>query len=153
MLLTLVFLLVLGLLLLFLELFVVPGVTFVGIAGTIFLGVAIFYIFAIYGAVTGWLSVAAISLFSAFVIVRSIRSRFWTKFSLKEAIDSKVNVVAAGEITVGMEGVTVSALRPMGSARFQGKLYEVQVEDGLIDSGQAVVVVGYVDQKIIVKPL
>ena len=152
MLLTLVFLLVLGLLLLFLELFVVPGVTFVGIAGTIFLGVAIFYIFSIYGAVAGWLSVAVITLLSVFVIVRSIRSRFWTKFSLKEAIDGKVNVVEAGEISMGMEGVTVSALRPMGTARFHGKMYEVQVEDGLIDSGKAVVVVGYADQKIIVKP-
>ncbi len=153
MLITLVFLLALGLLLLFLELFVVPGVTFVGIAGTLFLGVAIFYIFSIYGAVTGWLSVAAITLLSAFVIVRSIRSRFWTKFSLKDAIDSKVNVLDAGEITVGMQGEAVSALRPMGTARFQNKLYEVLAEDGLINSGQAVEVVGFSDQKIIVKPL
>jgi len=153
MLLTLVFLLVLGLLLLFLELFVVPGVTFVGIAGALFLGVAIYYIFSIYGTLAGVISVTVLSLVSAYVIVRSIRTRFWRRFSLKEAIDSKVNVVEVGEIAMGMQGVAVSALRPMGTARFHNKLYEVLAEDGLIDSGQAIQVVSFNDQKIIVKPL
>lgn len=153
MLLTLVFLIVLGLLLLFLELFVVPGVTFVGIAGAIFLAVAIYHIFSLYGTAVGLISVAVLSLLSVYVIVRSIRTRFWRRFSLKEAIDSKVNVVEAGEIMVGMQGEAISALRPMGTARFHNKLYEVLTEEGLIDSGQAVVVVSFNDQKIIVKPL
>lgn len=153
MLLTLVFLIVLGLLLLFLELFVVPGVTFVGIAGALFLGVAVYYIFDIYGAIVGWLSVAVLTLLSTYVIVRSIRSRFWRRFSLKEAIDGKVNEVAFGEIYPGLEGLTISSLRPMGTARFNNKPYEVMAEDGLVDSGKAVVVVSYTDQKIIVKPL
>jgi len=92
-------------------------------------------------------------LLSAYVIVRSIRTRFWRRFSLKEAIDSKVNVVEDGEIVIGMQGVAVSTLRPMGTARFHNKLYEVLAEDGLIDSGQAIQVVSFNDQKIIVKPL
>ncbi len=153
MLLTLAFLILLGLFLLFVELFVVPGITFVGIIGTLLLAVAIYFIFDMYGQTAGISSLVAVTGLSGFVIYRSVQTRFWKRFSLKDAIESKVNDRAAGEITVGMEGETISALRPMGTARFHGTTYEVQIADGMLDAGHKIVVVNADDQKIIVKPI
>lgn len=150
---TLIFLVLLGLFLLFLELFVVPGVTFVGLAGALFLGAAIYFIFDLYGSSYGILSLVLTSILSAFVIYRSVKTRFWKKFSLNEAIDAKVNEIDDIEALQGQQGKAISALRPSGKAMIHGKLIEVQVADGFVDAGTAVEVVLISDQKVYVKPI
>lgn len=150
---TLIFLVLLGLFLLFLELFVVPGVTFVGIAGALFLGAAIYFIFDLYGSSYGILSLILTSILSAAVIYRSVKTRFWKKFSLNQAIDAKVNEIENIEALIGQQGKALSALRPSGKALINGQLLEVQVADGFVDAASVIEVVSVNDKKVYVKPI
>ena len=82
-----------------------------------------------------------------------LREKTWRKFSLKEDISSQVNKEVE-KVSVGDEGVTLSRLAPIGSARFESISCEVKSHDGsMLASGTAVVVVAIVDNQVLVKPV
>lgn len=53
---------------------------------------------------------------------------------------------------VGSHGVTITALRPVGFVRIDGRRYDALAEDGLIEAEQSVVVVGELDGTLKVRP-
>jgi len=69
---------------------------------------------------------------------------------LETEIDSKVNVPDQN-ITVGMEGRTISRLAPAGKAIFEHSTEEVFSQHDFIDENQVVVVTKIDGSKIIVK--
>lgn len=154
MILTIVFLILLGLLLLFAELFVVPGVTIVGIAGLLFLGAGVWFTYDAFGFWAGNIALVLTIGVSAVVLIRSFRSRFWEKFQLTDAINSKANdddekdenPVALDEI-----GLALSALRPTGTARFGKRIREVECISGFAAAGQSIQVIRREGNKIYVK--
>jgi membrane-bound ClpP family serine protease len=52
-----------------------------------------------------------------------------------------------------MEGKSVSDLRPIGTAEFLDKLYEVQTNGTYLEAGTRVAITNLVDNKIIVKSI
>ncbi len=149
---TLIFLVLLGLFLLFLELFIVPGVTFVGIAGIILLGFGIYYVYALYGALVGNISLLVTGALSVFVIVRSVKTRFWKRFSLDEQIDAKANELPVS-IQLGETAVTLSRMRPSGTIKIHDFEVEAELIDGFAEPGTAVEIVSVDGMKILVKKL
>lgn len=148
----LLFAILLGLALLFAELFIVPGVTVVGVAGLLFLGVGVWQIYEQYGNTAGHLSLVVLSLVSAWVVWKALRTKFWKNFELNQQIDSKTTADAeALGLVSGQEGKAMSALRPMGKARFGTTEVEVESVDGWIDQGLNVKIVALEGQKVFVK--
>ena len=84
-------------------------------------------------------------------VVYSFRSGAWERYSLKSAIQSKVNEGLYDQLTIGQEGVTVSVLRPFGKAEFEGKEFEVSTIGDYIESGNPVRIIKVAPNKIFVE--
>jgi membrane-bound ClpP family serine protease len=78
-----VLLLVVGLLLLMAEVFLVPGVTFIGIAGIMLMVVGIWMAYSEYGQPIGhYILIASLSL-TIIVLLRAFRTGFWAALHSK----------------------------------------------------------------------
>lgn len=145
-------LIIVGLLLLFTEILLVPGVGFAGILGLLSLTGSCVYAFTQMGNTEGTI-VFAINM--ALIIALSIyvlRAKTWKRLSLDTNIDSKAVDPEQG-LAVGDRGVTSSRLAPMGTVRFQNGNLEVKALEGMIDSNVEVEVVLIEDGKTYVKPV
>jgi len=129
-----------GLILLLLEILVIPGVGFAGTIGFGLIGVAVWQAFATHGTSIGVITVIIVVAVSIGLIILALKSKTWSRLSLKNSINSKVNVVAEGDIKVGDIGITVGRLAPMGKAEFNNKYFEVKTNGDFVDQQQQVVV-------------
>lgn len=144
-------LIVLGIVLILLEFFVVPGITVAGIGGLILLisGVALSY--SKYGTPGGHYLLAGTVLSLIFVIYFSFKSKTWKKISLNTVIDSKVKEDLSSKFKIGDNGTSVSRLSPSGTVSIKGELVEVESRSGLIDENEQVEIIKISGNKIIVK--
>lgn len=131
-------LLAIGLTLLVAEIVFIPGATVVGLLGLIFTAVAIYVTFKHFGSETGFYVLGGTGVVTVISLWYSFSSGAWTKFSLKDVSDSKVNEGQLDNLAPGLEGLTISALRPSGSAEFQLKTYEVRTTGAYVEPGQKV---------------
>lgn len=147
-----VLLVVLGLVFLFAELLLLPGLSVGAFLSLICYGGALYVAFDRYSTATGVWCIAAIVVLSLIVIVISLRSKTWRRLSLEQKITSSSgNDVSA--VSVGERGRSVSRLAPVGRAEFGGRIYEAKSQTGYIDAGAEVEVVGFDDFSLIVKPI
>lgn len=145
-------LIVLGLVFLFAELLLLPGLSVGAFLSLVCYGGAIYVAFDRYSVSTGVWSVAVILVLSLIVVVVSLRAKTWRKLSLEQRItSSSKNDVSAVE--VGDRGRSLSRLAPVGRAEFAGRAYEAKSQGGYIDAGVEVEVVGFDDFSLIVKPI
>jgi membrane-bound ClpP family serine protease len=143
-------LLLLGLVLLFVELFLVSGV---GIAG--FLGIAAFvwasvHAFNTLGPTEGGIVTAISVILVGLAVVYALRSKTWQRFELGSVIGNTPRTDA--KVSVGDTGTTISRIAPMGTARIGDITCEVRSVSGMIDPGTEIVVTSVTDHKITVKP-
>ena len=143
---------IVGLVLLLSEIFLIPGVGVAGVLGVLSLGGACYYVFYEFGVLAGAIFTAAILVVLIALIIYTIKSRAWKKLALDTSIDSKVQNIEEAPLAVGDSGRAVTRLAPIGTARFEGKSYEVKSLEGMIDAGTEVVIVMFEDNKIYVKP-
>lgn len=142
-----------GITLLIVEVIFIPGTTVVGLLGLLFLIAGVSFSYSHYGSETG-LYVLLLSLFAfAFALYRSFRKGAWKKFSLDKSIESRVNEGIAESLKPGAEGIAVSALRPAGSAEFDGKIFEVTTHGDYLAAGSRIRIVQVQGQMIIVEPV
>ena len=80
----------------------------------------------------------------------ALRAKTWKKLELDTVIDNKPEEENIG---VGDRGKAVTRICPMGTARINGKSYEVTALEGMIDAGSEVEVVHIENGKIYVKPV
>ena len=144
-------LIIIGLLLLFAEILLIPGVGIAGILGLVSLGGSCFYAFNQMGGTVGAIVTAVNVALVVGLSIYVLRAKTWKRLSLDTNIDSKA--VADTGLAVGDRGVTVSRLAPMGSARFDTELIEVKALEGFVDPEVEVEVVLMEDGKIYVKPV
>ncbi len=146
-------LIVLGLLLLFLELFVVPGITIAGIGGGLLLLGGVVLSFVEYGTAIGFITL--VSTFSLLIIglVYAFKSKTWKSIALNKAIDSKVNTLELDEVMAGDKGKAISRLAPMGKILINDQYYEAKSLNEFIEQESEVEVIKVNNGKIIVKPL
>lgn len=144
-------LIIIGLLLLFAEILLIPGVGIAGILGLVSLGGSCFYAFNQMGSTVGAIVTAVNVALVVGLSIYVLRAKTWKRLSLDTNIDSKA--VADTGLAVGDRGVTVSRLAPMGSVRFDTELVEVKALEGFVDPEVEVEIVLMEDGKIYVKPV
>lgn len=146
-------LVIIGLALVIAEIIFVPGTTIVGALGLAFLIAGVGLSFHYFGPETGWITTGTVGVVGGVVFYYSFKADVWGRFALKSSIDSKVNEGAMTALTPGQEGVTLSALRPVGKAEVDGKTYEVKTLGGYVASGQRIRIIQIESHQITVEPI
>ena len=142
--------LVIGLLLLFTEIAVVPGFGVAGILGVLALGggavAAWTELGPLWGGVTGGVSVLA----AAAMLVWLPKSRAGRKMVLEHSQAEAMSQQDQSAL-VGRRGTTVTPLRPIGRARFGTLEVDVMTEGEYIDSDQEVEVMTVEGPRVVVR--
>jgi len=144
-------LILVGLVLIFAEILLIPGVGVAGILGLLSMGGSCFYAFYEFGNVTGYIVTAVNVVLIVALSIWVLRAKTWKRMSLETSIDSKA--VESSVLAVGDRGKTLTRLAPMGSARFGDFVVEVKAVEGMLDPNIEVEVVLIEDNRIYVKPL
>ena len=142
-------LILVGLLLVFAEILIIPGVGIAGVLGLLAMGGSCAYAFIEMGNLTGVIVTSINAVLLVALTIWVLRAQTWKRLSLETNIDSKA-VVLEVEVTVGDKGKSVTRLAPMGTVRFGDKSLEATSIEGLIDPGVEVQVVAIEDSKIYV---
>lgn len=146
-------LLLIGLALIVVELIFIPGTTVVGVLGLIFAAAGIITAYKHFGRETGFYILLGASATTLVTLIYSFRSGAWSKFSLKGAIDSKVNEGITSTLNVGDEGVSLSVLRPIGKGEFNDKQYEVRTSGIYVENGKRIRITSIQANQIFVEPI
>ena len=141
----------LGIALILLEIFLIPGITVAGIAGAIFQVVAIYYAYSHLGAVGGTIAlISSLIVFGvAFVIL--VKSKALDTIALKTDIQSTVASGDSLKINEGDTGISVSRLNPMGKVKINNVTMEAKSLGEFIDEETEVVVVKVSSSQLVVR--
>lgn len=148
-----VILTLLGIILILCEILLIPGFGVAGVLGLLAQGGACFYAFNTFGTLTGAVVTFVNVALLVGCLVFALRAKTWKKFTLTARIDSKVQPDPDTVLAVGDRGRTVTRLSPIGTARIEGKTYEVKSLQGMLDAGTDIEVVLIEDNRIIVRPV
>ena len=124
------------------ELFVIPGISFAGIAALGCIIFANYYAFANLGTGAGFITLVV----SGVACVGSL-----VKLALKKDITSKIDNSAANKIKVGDMGITTTRLAQIGYAEIEGNIIEVKSTEGLLDEKTPIIVNRIADGTIFVE--
>ena len=138
-----------GLVLMFIEIMLIPGVGVAGILGVASMAASSVYAFVEVGATTGYVVTGINAVLLILLMVLALRAKTWERFSLKTRIEAKA-IVPESSLSSGDRGIAMTRLAPMGSVRFGDKVLEVTAYDSLVDAGQEVEVVFIDDKKVFV---
>jgi membrane-bound ClpP family serine protease len=132
---------VLGIALVIAEVLFIPGTTFVGLLGFLLIAFGVWRCFDTYGKLEG-ISLASASLITmALTFYAGYKKGVWKKFALNTENDVRLSQKALDDLQVGQQGITISVLRPSGTADFDGKRIEVQSLGEMIDVGRDITIV------------
>lgn len=145
-------LIIAGVALLIVEVIFIPGTTIVGMLGLVFILAGVLFGYNEFGSTTGNYILLGTGIIVSGALYVSFRKGAWKKFSLNTSMDSKVNEGMVSELTPGVEGLTVSALRPMGTAEFNGKIVEVKTNGDYLAPGSRIKIVLIQANDILVEP-
>ena len=147
-----VILILVGLVLIFAEVLLIPGVGVAGVLGLLSMGGSCYYAFTEFGNMTGAIVTAVNAALIAGLTIWVLRAKTWKRLTLETNIDAKA-VVPEVSVEVGQEGRTMTRLAPMGSARFGDNILEVTSYQGIIDSGVDVKVIAVDGIKVFVEQI
>lgn len=142
-------LILIGLVLIFAEVLIIPGVGIAGVLGVLSIGGSCYFAFHELGVMGGAIVTGVNALLLVLLTIWILRAKTWKKMTLDTNIDSRVNVPDI-DLSVGDRGRAVTRLAPMGTVRFGDSSVEVISQEGLIDAGTEVEVVLLEDKKIYV---
>lgn len=143
-------LILVGIVLILAEILLIPGVGVAGILGLLSLGGSCWYAFYEFGNMTGGIVTGLIALLIVLTTIYVLRAKTWKRMSLETNIDSKAVEDDSAYVSLGLRGVAVTRLAPMGVVRFGEKAVEVKAVEGIIDAGSEVEVMMIEDHKIYV---
>lgn len=144
-------LLIVGLLLILLEIFVLPGFI-AGVLGGLAVVVGIFQAYKTFGNQAGHITLASIIIASILILVLLFRSGTWKRLAVHDAIDSKVNIINEELIKQGVEGIAVTRLNPAGKGLFGDDVIEVHSMSGIVEKDTQIIVMKVNGYKVFVKP-
>ena len=143
-----------GLGLIFIEIFFVPGTTIVGLAGLSIWGIGITLTFMYFSKNIGLWVLGGSSMLCGSMIIYSFRAGFWKKFSLQEKHSAQVRRSGEAErnkLYIGMQGFAHSDLRPVGTGVFEHEYFEVTAQSKYIEA-QTPIEISHIKEHIYVKP-
>ncbi len=146
-----ILIILIGFILLFIEFFIIPGISVAGIASLVVFALGIFFGYHFHGKTTGniILIITGLTIIAFFIVM--IKLKAWHNIGLKSTIDSKVGVIGENDVKPGDEGTTVSKLAPMGKAIINGKIFEVSSFGNYIETNVNVIVTSVERNKIYVE--
>ena len=138
-------LIVLGLVLIVVEVYVVPGFNVVGLFGFLSIIFGIGYTFTTHGLTGGIVATIGTLGVGAALFYVLWRSGAWNRFVLTTSLGPDRTLTESSEQTrsryLGRSGVAVTPLRPAGVALIDGERLEVATEGEFIAAGSRVRVV------------
>lgn len=146
-------LILVGLILIFAEILLIPGVGIAGVLGLLSLGGSCFYAFTQIGTTAGAIVTTVNVVLVVALTIWVLRAKTWKKLTLETNIESKAVPSESTVVSVGDVGRTVTRLAPMGTVRFGQNAVEVKALEGLINPDVEVEVILIEDNRIYVKPL
>ncbi len=151
----LVVLFIVGLILISMEIFIVPGFGITGIGGLIAIFSSLFFLFPTANiALTVLATVLFISILATIVIIKFFgASRFWKRIALGESQTKERGYVVQidKETLIAKKGKVLSPLRPAGIIEIDGERLDVVSEGDFIESGQIVEIIKISGNRIVVK--
>jgi len=140
-----------GIILLLVEFFLIPGISIAGIGG--FLSIIISVIFAFKIKIWfGYLLTGFDGLILFLLLYFLFRKKTFDKIGLQEVIDGKVVIVDNNKVKVGDTGMTVTRLNPIGKVMVNNVIYEGKSLDGTyIDQNKEIEIVKILNNQLIVK--
>jgi membrane-bound ClpP family serine protease len=147
-----VLLILLGIILILIEIFFIPGVGFVGIVGFLLILVGIYFAYQI-DAMTGHLTLVGGAIASGVLGYFAFKPGTWTRVGVKSELKGKSKEDVSQQVSVGDRGKAVSRLAPMGKARFGTLLVEVSSPNEYIDEGSSIEILKIEGNKVLVKKL
>ncbi|MFT3737930.1 MAG: NfeD family protein [Breznakibacter sp.] len=148
-----VLLILVGIILLIIEWFMIPGITIAGIAGALFVIGGVVVTYQSYGASAGHWALFGTLVSLGLMLYISFRTKTWDRLALKSSIDSAVETVEEEKIAAGDKGMAVSRLNPVGKCVVNGTIVEAQCPGQFINENEEVEVVKVFKTHIIVKPI
>lgn len=146
-----VLLVLFGLALVIVEVIFIPGTTFVGVIGFVSMIIGVILSFGYFGAETGWFTLAGSTAASGIILYLALRTNVWRRFAINTSIDSKMNEVEQVKFKVGLEGIALSALRPIGKGEFGGEVTEVRTNGEYVEAGTSIRIVKVTTNQVIVE--
>ncbi len=146
-----ILLIILGVALMLLEFFIVPGITIAGLGGFALLVAAVVVAYTNYDAGTGHSVLIGVAIFTITSLSFALREKTWTKASLSKNLEYKVNEKEYKELNIGDLGITISRLAPTGKIMMNDKYYEAHAENLLIDENSEIEITKIKNIKITVK--
>lgn len=148
---------ILGVILLLIEIFLIPGFGLTGISGIILIFVSIF--FTLGGGTRALYSIGIVAaiLLILFIILLFLFPKLpiWSKLGLKERLETEKGYTAYTKLEelIGKEGVVLTTLRPSGTIEIDGKRYDAISLGEFIEKNSKVKVIKIEGGKIIVEKL
>lgn len=141
----------LGLILIFLEIFLIPGTSLFGILGGLAILTGDILIYNNYGAKWGGIAVAATIVALAIAIAAGFRVIQSNKMAMKAEIKGKVNELEKDLYSIGDIGKAVTELRPNGKGVFNGQRVDVYSSGEYIQRESDLEIIKITNHKIYVK--
>ncbi len=147
---TIILVILIGIVLLVLEILVLPGLV-AGIIGAILIITGILWMYKDFGSTAGHYTTLATVALSIGAVYYSLKSQAWQRFGLKDSLQGRANEIDKTEIKEGDEGLSISALRPMGTIMVNNIRVEAQTNGEMISGNTEVIVIKVLTNKVIVK--
>lgn len=142
-----------GLVLVFLEIFLIPGTTLFGVVGGIALLIGVMLVYSNYGSRWGNITTGATLVAVLVAVVAGFKVIQSNKLAMNAEITGKVNELEKGLYAVGERGIAVSDLRPNGKGMFSGNKVDIYTNGDYVDRDTEVEIIKITNDKIFVKPL
>ena len=139
-----------GILLILVEIFLIPGITFTAIAGVAFSIGGIYYSFKYMGPTAGVITLIAVAAAIGLSFVYLIKSKALNKIALQTDINSTVFSKDLPDISEGDTGIAISRLNPIGKVRVNNITMEAKTLGGFIDENTSVKVTKVFPTQLIV---
>jgi membrane-bound ClpP family serine protease len=138
--------------LLLVELLLIPGFGIAGILGIIALVGGVIMAYYMRGAATGHIILSSVILCGALLLWYALRSNTWKRLTLHDNIAGQaLDKPEDKGIHIGMKGVSITRLAPMGTALFDHVKIEATAYEGIINPSRPVEIVKIDGIKVIVK--
>lgn len=146
-------LMLIGLVLIFVEIFLIPGIGVSGVLGILAMGGASYCAFYEYGTNAGLIVTSVNLALIIAMVIYALRAKTWKRLSLEAQIDSKAMGGEYKLVSVGDTGKAMTRLAPSGTIIVSGHKMEGRAFEGMIDAGADVEVVEIEEGKVYVKPI
>lgn len=145
-------LLLAGIILLFVEIFLVPGLSLAGFGAAGCMIYANYYAFSELGSWPGIIVLMASIVISIAMLVWFMRSKTLDKLALNKDIDSSVKQPESDLIQLGDTGIALTRLAQIGNAEINGHIVEVKSAGDFIEEKSPIVVTRISQGTITVSP-